>query len=56
MLAKALGKSVEDITPSLEKDGVQLEGAELFKTGSELIVQHLSAVKKEQLERTGLKV
>ncbi len=51
MLAKALGKSVEDITPSLEKDGVQLEGADLFKAGSELIVQHLSAVKKEQHKR-----
>ena len=51
MLAKALGKSVEEVTPSLEKDGVLLEGDALQDAVSGLIVAHISLVKKEQHKR-----
>jgi hypothetical protein len=51
MLAKAIGKNAEDITPSLEKDGVLLEGDALQDAVSSLIVAHISLVKKEQHKR-----
>ena len=51
MLAKAIGKNAEDITPSLEKDGVLLEGDALQDAVSSLIVAHISLVKTEQHKR-----
>lgn len=51
LLALAMGKPNEEITASLEKDGVMPEGQALVDSAKGLLTKHISDVKKEQHKR-----